>query len=86
MIKVKRKLNSKFNKLEPKIKKAIKIIKPLLSRNNLILSYLEGRRANKTLEPSKGGIEIKLKTIKTIFTIIKINKKVSNKLPGPKLA
>ena len=81
------KIVSKIRRLAKlsKIIKAININGPLMVNLRLNSSKLSGKIANKILEPSSGGIGIRLKTPKIRLINIKNDKKITNKLLGPKL-
>src|SRR3989344_4985574 len=74
------KLNKPSNKIS-----MIRINGPLIENFSLKLSYLSGNRLNNTLEPSSGGMGIKLKTIKITLTKTSKNKKLTSIFCGPKI-
>ena len=74
--------------LKPKkLSQIIKINKtqgPLTANFCLKSAKLLGKAANSTLEPSSGGIGIKLKTPKVKFTTIKVLRNTTSMLSGAK--
>ncbi len=67
-----------------KITKTKRIQGPLMENLYLNSSNRLGNKLNSTFEPSKGGIGIRLKTIKMVLTKTNKNKKLVKRLYGPR--
>ncbi len=68
--------------LNPKMMKTNRMINPYLSRECLIWSSEDGNTANSNLEPSRGGMGIRLNTAKRIFAYTKIEGRAVKLLAG----